>query len=108
MISERSLQFVEVADALTLLDDVLRSPEFAADLVAIAVETDSTDELEKRPCLVLEDGTRVTPGEAVGLGVLLPEEVGSLWGVLKYGPTTSYRLPETTGMEQCAGLAPKK
>jgi hypothetical protein len=76
---------VEVADALKLLDDVSCSPEFAADLVAIAVETDSTIELENRPCLVLGDTARITPADAVGLGVLLPEEVGVLWDVLDIG-----------------------
>ena len=84
-IGAESPRLVEVADALKLLDDVSYTPEFAADLVAIAVETDSTDELKNRPCLVLDDGARVPPGEAVGLGVLLPEEVGFLWGVLNIG-----------------------
>ncbi len=78
-------KLVEVTDALKLLDDVSCSPEFAADLVAIAVETDATNELEKRPCLVLDDAARVTPADVVGLGVLLPEEVGVLWDVLDIG-----------------------
>lgn len=78
-------KLVEVVDALKLLDDVCCSPEFVADLVAIAVETDSTNELENRPCIVLNDVDRVTPLDVVGLGVLLPEEAGTLWDVLDIG-----------------------
>ena len=78
-------KLVEVVDALKLLDDVGCSPEFVADLVAIAVETDSTNELAKRPCLVLNDAARVSPTNVVGLGVLLPEDAGPLWDVLGIG-----------------------
>lgn len=78
-------KLVEVADALKLLDGVHCAPEFAADLVAIAVESDLTSELEKRPCLVLDDAARVTPTDTVGLGVLLPGEVDTLWDVLDIG-----------------------
>lgn len=78
-------KLVEVVDALMLLDDVCCAPEFAADLVAIAVETGFTSELEDRPCLVLEAAACVTPADVVGLGVLLPEEAGTLWDVLDIG-----------------------
>ncbi len=84
-IGAESPRQVEVVDALKLLDDPSRSPEFISDLVAIAVEIDLTDELEKRPCVVLDDDVRISPGDAVGLDVLLPEEAGLLWDVLKIG-----------------------
>lgn len=84
-IGAQAPKLVEVADALKLLDDVSCAPEFAADLVAIAIETGLTKDLEKLPCLVLNDAARVTPADAVGLRVLLPEKVGILWDVLDIG-----------------------
>jgi hypothetical protein len=68
-----------------LLDEPSRSPAFIADLVAIAAEVGATDALEKRRCLVLDDASRITPAGARGLGVLLPEDSGTLWDVLQVG-----------------------
>ncbi|WP_122666720.1 sacsin N-terminal ATP-binding-like domain-containing protein [Pseudomonas viridiflava] len=76
---------VEVVDALQLLDDVHCDPAFVADLVAIAVEKNSTNELENRSCLVLNDSARITPIDVIGLGLLLPEEAANLWDILDIG-----------------------
>ena len=84
-IGAESSKLIGVADALNLLDEPSRSPEFIADLVAIAVETDATDELVEHACLVLADASRIAPGGALGLGVLLPESAGALWDALKIG-----------------------
>lgn len=76
---------VEVADAVRLLDEPSRSPAFIADLVAIAAEAGEADALAKRRCLVLDNASRITPVGARGLGVLLPDATGTLWGVLQIG-----------------------
>ena len=76
---------VDVQDALVLLNDTERLPEFVAALVGIAVESGLTRDLRVRPCLVLEDGSRVTPGDRTGVAVLLPATSGQLWGTLGMG-----------------------
>lgn len=76
---------VEVTEALRLLDEPSRSPAFIADLVAIAAEAGASDALAKRRCLVLDNASRITPAAARGLGVLLPDATGTLWGVLQIG-----------------------
>lgn len=92
-----SPRLVEVADAVRLLDEPSRSPTFIADLVAIAAEAGATDALEKRRCLVLDDASRITPLGARGLGVLLPEDTGTLWDALRIGQRLHPAYRQSTG-----------
>lgn len=76
---------VDVVQALTLLEEPSRPPEFVAQLVGIAVEAGCTDELAGYPCLVLDDGTRAAPHDRTDLDVLLPADASSLWDTLGIG-----------------------
>lgn len=76
---------VEVKDALELLSEDDRSPEFVADLVGVAVEAGESDVLSGHRCLVLDDGSRAVPGERGLLEVLLPRDADALWGTLGMG-----------------------
>ena len=80
-----SAVLVEVRDALALLDDAARSIEFVADLVAVALSAGVQDDLEDRAWLVLDNGTRMAPADAVGLSVLLPKRASDLWESLGIG-----------------------
>lgn len=94
-IDAESAVIVEVRDTLTLLDDETRPIEFVADLVAVAIEADAQADLEVRGCLVLADGTRMAPTDAIGLSVLLPKRASDLWASLGIGhhlhPTFRHR-----------------
>lgn len=76
---------VDVADAVVLLDDPKRPPEFVADLVAATVEGGQSEVLESRTCLVLGDESRVRPDSRDDLNVLLPAEPAPLWQLLNIG-----------------------
>ena len=76
---------VDVVEALDLLEDDSRPPEFVAKLVGIAVEEGCTDELAGLPCLFLDDGSRATPHDRTDLDVLLPADAASLWDTLGIG-----------------------
>ncbi len=78
---------VSVQAASTLLGDEQRTPQFVAQLLAIAVNAGMSAALESRACLVLEDGSRVTPSSRPGLAVLLPADPDPdpLWELLRVG-----------------------
>lgn len=76
---------VDVVQALALLEEPSRPPEFVAQLVGITVEAGYRDELDGYPCLVLDDETRAAPHDRADLGVLLPVDADSLWDTLGIG-----------------------
>ncbi|MEW2427788.1 hypothetical protein AB0877_07235 [Micromonospora sp. NPDC047644] len=76
---------VSVADATALLDDDQRSPQFVADLIAVAVEAGLGTALDSRACLVLDSGVRVPPSSRKGLAVLLPANPDAVWELLGIG-----------------------
>ncbi|MFY1686185.1 sacsin N-terminal ATP-binding-like domain-containing protein [Micromonospora sp. WMMD730] len=77
--------FVRVEDASVLLDDGQRSPQFIADLLAVAVEAGLGTALDSRACLLLDSGVRVPPASRKGLAVLLPAGPDAVWELLGIG-----------------------
>jgi hypothetical protein len=76
---------VSVDDAIALLDDEHRTPQFVADLLAVAVEAGLGAVLDSRTCLVLDSGVRVPPSSRTGLTVLLPQDPDPVWELLGIG-----------------------
>lgn len=85
---------VDAAHAVQLLNMADRGVEFVADLtsavVALATVEDDEDwdleeELAATTCLVLVDGSRISPDMADDLQVLLPEDASALWETLRMG-----------------------
>lgn len=85
---------VDAAKAVPLLNEENRTTEFVADLtaavIASATREDEEDcelegELEQSTCLVLNDGSRVSPGLATDVRVLIPQDASALWATLGMG-----------------------
>lgn len=76
---------VRLDEALGLLADDERQPQFVAALVGVAVKIGETGKLTGYRCLVLDDGSRMTPEEYGDLDVLIPSDSGELWGILGMG-----------------------
>lgn len=82
---------VDATRAVRLLSDPERPIAFVADLTAVVVavardqDEDLQTALENSPCLVLAQGTRLKPAEAIGLRILLPTGASRLWSTLGIG-----------------------
>jgi hypothetical protein len=76
---------VDVADAVSLLGDFGRPVGFTSDLTAIAIVHDLAWEISGAACLVLEDGSRMSPDDVTGTKALVDENAAPLWHVLGMG-----------------------
>lgn len=94
---------VEVEDALALLTGDERPPAFVAALVGVAVTVGETRKLTGYRCLVLDDGSRVVPGERGDLEVLIGSDCGELWGILGMGSRLHPAFAESDGWPAICG-----
>lgn len=95
---------VDVTAAVQLLNSEDRAVEFIADLTAAvvaALEDEKGErlaaELIASSCLILDDGSRVSPEEASDLGVLLPNDAAPLWSTLGIGAHLHRHYTERPG-----------
>lgn len=78
-------EVVSVGDALPLLEELSRPPAFVSDLTAVAITHGIGLKLSGVPCLVLDDGSRVSPDEVTGTSAIVDEDAAALWHVLRMG-----------------------
>lgn len=103
---------VDAADAVQLLDDPSKPISFLADLAAVVVvaataedeeDEDLAAELTTSSCIVLSNGTRVSPADASDLQVLLPDEASALWSTLGIGSHIHPEYRERAGWPAISG-----
>lgn len=76
---------VDVAAAVTLLEEGSRPAAFFGDLTAVAIAHDLGLKISGVPCLVLDDESRVAPDDAAGTAAIVDDDAAPLWHVLRMG-----------------------
>jgi len=104
-------KMVDAASAVSLLNGGSRNLEFVADLTAAVIacatredeeDYELEDELETSTCLVLSDGSRISPEQATDLRVLLPHGAAELWATLGMGVQLHPGYTERPGWPEVA------
>jgi hypothetical protein len=76
---------VDVAAAVSLLDEGSRPAALVSDLTSVAISHGLGLELSGVPCLVLDDGSRASPDAVTGTVSLVDENAAPLWHTLRMG-----------------------
>ncbi|MCY1675614.1 hypothetical protein OVA06_13005 [Pseudarthrobacter sp. SL88] len=76
---------VDVASAVSMLEENSRTVAFVSDLTSVAIAHDLGTRLFSVPCLVLDDESRVSPDDVTATAAIVDDDAAPLWRHLGMG-----------------------